>query len=48
MEWDRHFAGIARQMNHQDGQPFQHFMSNLLWLADGVYQQIQADIRKRR
>jgi SRSO17 transposase len=47
MEQDRHFAGIARQMNGQDGQALQHFMSNSPWSADGVYQQIQTDIGKR-
>lgn len=47
MEQNRHFAGIARQMKGQDGQALQHFMSNSPWSAEGVYQQIQADIRNR-
>lgn len=47
MEQNRHFAGIARQMKGQDGQAMQHFMSNSPWSAEGVYQQIQADIRNR-
>ena len=28
MDKDRHYAGIARQMEGQDGQAMQHFMSN--------------------
>jgi len=44
MDKDRHYAGIARQMEGQDGQAMQHFMSNSPWSAAGVYRQIQADI----
>ena len=44
MDKDRHYAGIARQMEGQDGQAMQHFMSNSPWSAAGVYRQIQTDI----
>ena len=44
MDKDRHYAGIARQMEQQDGQAMQHFMSNSPWSAAGVYRQIQTDI----
>jgi SRSO17 transposase len=44
MDKDRHYAGIARHMEGQDGQALQHFMSNSPWSAQGVYRQIQADI----
>jgi SRSO17 transposase len=44
---DRHFAEIARQMKGQDGQALQQFMSNSPWSANGVVQQIQAEIGNR-
>ena len=44
MDKDRLYAGIARQMEGQDGQAMQHFMSNSAWPAAGVYRQIQTDI----
>lgn len=44
MDKDRHYAGIARQMEGQDGQALQHFMSNSPWSSAGVYRQIQTDI----
>ncbi len=45
MEKDRHYAGIARQMEGNDGQALQHFMSNSPWSGERVYRQIQEDIR---
>lgn len=44
MDKDRHYTGVARSMEQQDGQALQHFMSNSPWSAAGVYRQIQADI----
>jgi len=44
MDKDRHYAGIARQMEGQDGQAMQHFKSNSPRSAAGVYRQIQTDI----
>jgi len=45
MDNDRHYAGIARQMEGEDGQALQHFMSNSPWSGAEVYQRIQEDIR---
>ena len=44
MDKDRLYAEIARQMEGQDGQAMQHFMSNSPWSSAGVYHQIQTDI----
>lgn len=46
MEKDRHFAGIATKMEGEDGQALQHFMSQSPWAEDGVYEQIQQEIRE--
>lgn len=45
MEKDRHYAGIARATEGQDGQSLQHFMSNSPWSSQSVYQRIQEDIQ---
>jgi len=47
MESDRNFAGIANQMEAADGQAMQHFMSNSPWSGQGVYEQIQAEIKEK-
>jgi SRSO17 transposase len=44
MEKDRHFAGIANQIESADGQALQHFMSQSPWEEEGVYEQIQSEI----
>jgi SRSO17 transposase len=44
MENDRHFAGIANNIESADGQALQHFMSTSPWAEDGVYEQIQSEI----
>jgi hypothetical protein len=41
MRQERHYAEIAQQMEGQDGQALQHFMSNPPRSATGVYEQIQ-------
>ena len=47
MESDRNFAGIANSMENADGQAMQHFMSNSPWSGQGVYEQIQAEIKEK-
>lgn len=47
MESDRNFAGIANSMEKADGQAMQHFMSNSPWSGQGVYEQIQAEIKEK-
>ena len=44
MDKDRHYAGIARQTEGNDGQALQHFMSNSPWSGQRVYERIQEDI----
>jgi SRSO17 transposase len=44
MERDRHFAGIAADMEASDGQALQHFMSQSPWGEAGVYAQIQQEV----
>lgn len=46
MERDRHFAGIANSVESSDGQALQHFMSHSPWTTDGVYEQIQSEIKE--
>ncbi len=45
MEDARNFANIERRLHGGDGQALQQFMSDSPWEAQGVYQQIQADVR---
>ena len=45
MEDARNFANIERRLQGGDGQALQQFMSDSPWEAQGVYQQIQADVR---
>jgi SRSO17 transposase len=45
MEDARNFANIERRLHGGDGQALQQFMSDSPWEAQGVYQQIQADLR---
>ncbi len=46
MENDRHLSGIATKMEGEDGQALQHFMSQSPWAKEGIYEQIQQEIRK--
>ena len=46
MESDWNFAGIANSIENADGQAMQHFMSNSPWCGQGVYEQIQAEIKR--
>jgi SRSO17 transposase len=45
MENRRNFANIERRLSGTDGQALQHFMSNSPWSAQGVFRQIQDDIK---
>jgi len=49
METKRHFTNIARRVMDpdDDGQNLQQFMSDSPWPAQAVFEQIQAEIRKR-
>ena len=49
METKRNYANIARRVNGlaDDGQALQNFMSDSPWDAQGVFDQIQADIQAR-
>jgi SRSO17 transposase len=47
MESDRNFAGIANTIESADGQAMQHFMSQSPWSEQGVYEQIQAEIKEK-
>jgi len=44
MERDRHFAGISRNVQGQDGQSLQHFMSESPWTGQAVFRKIQEEI----
>jgi SRSO17 transposase len=45
MDTERNFANIERTLNGGDGQPLQHFMSYSPWSAQGVFKQIQAELK---
>lgn len=45
MDTRRNFANMARTLNGADGQALQHFMSNSPWSSQGVFQQIQNEIK---
>ena len=47
MESDRNFAGIANELEKSDGQALQHFMSNSPWSGQGVYEQVQEEIKEK-
>jgi len=47
MESERNFAGIANSMENADGQALQHFMSNSPWNGQGVFEQIQEEIKDK-
>lgn len=49
METKRNFANIARRVVgiDDDGQSLQQFMSDSPWPAEGVFEQIQAEIKER-
>src|SRR5258708_22408224 len=44
LERDRHFAGISRSVQGEDGQALQHFMSESPWRGRAVLEKIQEDI----
>lgn len=45
MDSRRNFANIERNMTGNDGQALQHFMSNSPWSGQGVFGEIQDDIK---
>src|SRR3989441_5393418 len=45
MDTERNFANMDRTLNRGDGQALQHFMSNSPWSGQGVFSQIQAEIK---
>ena len=45
MDTERNFANMDRTLNGGDGQALQHFMSNSPWSGQGVFSQIQAEIK---
>jgi SRSO17 transposase len=45
MDTDRNFANMDRTLNGGDGQALQHFMSNSPWSGQGVFSQIQAELK---
>jgi SRSO17 transposase len=45
MDTARNFANMDRTLNRGDGQALQHFMSNSPWSGQGVFSQIQAEIK---
>jgi SRSO17 transposase len=45
MDGERNFANMARNMTGDDGQALQHFMSNSPWSGQGVFSQIQAELK---
>ena len=45
MDTRRNFANIERNMRGNDGQALQHFMSNSPWSGQGVFGEIQDDIK---
>jgi SRSO17 transposase len=44
MERDRHFAGISRSVQGEDGQALQHFMSVSPWAGQAVFGKIQEEL----
>src|SRR5260370_41155851 len=44
LERDRHFAGISRSVQGEDGQALQHFMSESPWRGRAVFAMIEEDI----
>lgn len=45
MDTERNFANMARTLTGNDGQALQHFMSHSSWSGQGVFKQIQAEIK---
>src|ERR1700730_12193332 len=45
MDTKRNFAQIAQQINGEDGQALQHFMSNSNWEASTVFSQIHTELK---
>jgi len=45
MDTERNFANIDRTLHGGDGQALQHFMSNSPWSGQGVFSQIQAELK---
>jgi hypothetical protein len=45
MDTERNFANMDRTLHGGDGQALQHFMSNSPWTGQGVFSQIQAEIK---
>jgi SRSO17 transposase len=45
MDTKRNFAQIAQQINGEDGQALQHFMSNSSWDASAVFSQIHTELK---
>jgi SRSO17 transposase len=45
MDTERNFANMDRTLNGGDGQALQHFMSNSPWSGQGVFSQIQAELK---
>jgi len=45
MDTERNFANMDRTLNGGDGQALQHFMSNSPWPGQGVFTQIQAELK---
>jgi SRSO17 transposase len=44
MERGRHFAGISRSVQGEDGQALQHFMSSSPWAGQSVFSKIQEEL----
>jgi SRSO17 transposase len=45
MDTERNFANMDRILHGGDGQALQHFMSNSPWSGQGVFNQIQAELK---
>jgi len=45
MDTERNFANMDRTLHGGDGQALQHFMSNSPWSGQGVFSQIQAELK---
>jgi DDE superfamily endonuclease len=45
LDTERNFANMDRTLHGGDGQALQHFMSNSPWSGQGVFNQIQAEIK---
>src|SRR5216683_3806018 len=45
MDTERNFANMDRTLHGGDGQALQHFMSNSPWSGQGVFSQMQAEIK---